>query len=95
MGVEYDSLAIVGFEFKDGIEHEQFCQTNSIESDDEKFYGYEVYSGALNLWCGSDYVFGVVLKNKMEIHEISRIFKLMEHKFQETKPEFLLKQRVY
>jgi hypothetical protein len=58
MGVEYDSLVIVGFEFKDAGEYEQFCQSNSIDPDDEKFFGYEVYSGALNLWCGDDYVLG-------------------------------------
>jgi hypothetical protein len=95
MGVEYDSLVIVGFEFKDAGEYEQFCQSNSIDPDDEKFFGYEVYSGALNLWCGDDYVFGAVLQNKMEISEISKIFDLMACHFSGNTPEFLIKQRVY
>ena len=95
MGIEYDSLVIVGFEFKDAAEYEQFCQTNSIDPDDESLFGYEVYSGALNLWCGDDYVFGVVLQNKMQITQIAKIFDFMEIKFLEPKPEFLLKQRVY
>lgn len=102
MGVEYEPVVIIGFEFANQEEYESFCEKHSIDQDGEYFqdsrivYGtFRVISGALNLWCGDDYAFGVILESGIPVEEILMISKIMQEKFPDNNPQFLLKQRVF
>lgn len=95
MGVETSGIVILGFQFNNEAEFDEFCKKYEIDQDSEEMGDYYVYCGPLNAWTGDDFVYGIYFRETTSIDNLNNAIYHMKTKFPDVEVEFIITEEVY